>query len=259
MEIISIIVPLIVTITVFLLKMKLVKTGDGKKSAQIEMIIDIIKFIIPCLVLIFLHFIWGIQVFSLFTRLFDIAILLLIVFVFLGGNHSYQDRKAIGAIFSFLLILITMMLSIFSMIIGTFSESASTYLILFVKAVISFLAFTWATFTVKSGSLKSKTKDFVQTIIQSFKQRDMSKHDYFLFGILSLFMFTGDPYQYFTPVALFGIHEILNRKYIKGSTYIVVGNIILFMQSTLLGEILFMLYTLIAVIDLIIQFFKFKK
>lgn len=259
MEVISVILPLVVTAIVFLLKIKLVKTEDGKKSAQIEMVIDIFKFIIPCLVLIFLHFIWGIQLFNVFTRLFDIAILLLIVFVFLGGNHSYQDRKAIGAIFSFLLILIAMMLSIFSMIIGTFNENAGTYLILFVKAVISFLTFTWAAFTAKSGSFKIKIIDFVKTIIQSFKQRDMNKHDYFLFGIISLFMFTGDPYEYFTPVALFGIHEILNRKYIKGSIYIIVGNIILFTQSTLLGDILFTVYTLIAIIDLTIQFFKFKK
>jgi len=254
-----ILVPFIIAIIVFVLKLKLVKTEDGKKFAKIEMIIDILKFTIPCLVFFCLHFIWGIQVFSIFTRVFDIAILLLIVFVFLGGKHSYQERKAIGAIFSFLLILIAIMISIFSMIIGTFGESAGTYLVLFIKAIISFLTFTWATFTAKSESVKYKIKDFAQTIIQSFKQRDISKHDYFLFGILSLFMFTGDPYQYLTPVGLFGIHEILNRKYFKGSIYIVVGNIILLMKSTLLGQILFTVYTLIAVIDLIIQFFKFKK
>lgn len=248
------------TLTVFILKKRLVKEKDGKKFARIEMIIDIIKFTVLGAILLLLHNIYDLDIFNITTRLFDIVILLSIIFVFWGGNHAYQNRKALGAIFSFTLILLVLLMLMFSSVTGMFIDNVNTYFILFFKAVISFLAFAWATFTANSENIVNKTKEFFGTIIQSFKERNVNRSDYFLYGILGLLTFTGDYSGIFKPLlSLFGIHEILNRRYMKGSIYIVIGNIILLMQSTLYGQILFTLFSLLGFTDLIIKTFKFKK
>lgn len=259
-----IVIPMVITIImtsiVYVLKKKLINEEDGKKFARTEMIIDIIKFIILFFILFSLQYIYDLDIFNITTRIFDIAILLSIIFVFWGGNHSYQNRKALGAIFSYTLILLALLMLMFSSVTGMFIEKANTYFILFFKAVISCLAFSWATFTAKSGKFVNKIKGFLGTITQSFKQRNVSRYDYFLYGILGLLTFTGDYSGVFKPLlSLFGIHEILNRRYMKGSIYIALGNIILLMQSTLYGQILFTLFSLIGFADLIIKTFKFNK
>lgn len=259
-----ILIPVAITVAmmliVFILKKRIVREEDGKKFARIEMIIDIIKFTISVAILLSLNYIYDFDIFNITTRLFDIAILLSIIFVFMGGNHTYQNRKALGAIFSFTLILLVLLMLMFSSVTGMFIENVNTYFILFLKAVISFTAFTWATFTANSGKILNKIKKLFGTIIQSFKERSVNRYEYFLYGILGLLTFTGDYSGIFKPLlSLFGTHEILNRRYTTGIIYIVTGNIILLMQSTLYGQILFTLFSLIGFADLIIKTFKFKK
>ena len=62
--------------------------------------------------------------------------------------------------------------------------------------------------------------------------------------------------NYFVPVGVFGIHEILREKYAKGLIYITSVNVLLVMQSKIpvWGEVACLVFVLIAIIDTAINF-----
>jgi len=111
----------------------------------------------------------------------------------------------------------------------------------------------------RKSNVTAKLKNFSLSIVDSLKKINISKIDFYTFAFLSLFLFVGDRNNTFVPVGLFGIHEILKRKYLKGSLYIVAGNIILILSPYLIGQILFMGYSLFAMIDLFRQRKNFNK
>ncbi|MEC1305436.1 hypothetical protein [Lysinibacillus capsici] len=244
-------------IAAFLLKQKLVKTEDGKKSTFREFAIDFSKFVIVYVVLIVANILFGVDFFKVSTMIVDSIFVSIALFLILTKNYLYPERKAIFGLVSLLLMMAIFAMTILLMILGTYDVS---YAFLYLKLLFSFLVSLFAALTSESHSFSSKFKSFFNTILFAFKNYNMTKMDYLVFSILSLFAFVGDPNGFLTPVvAIFGIQDIMRKKYIKGACYIISGTIILMLDYSLLGEVLILLYSLIAMIDICWTFFKFKK
>lgn len=135
-----------------------------------------------------------------------------------------------------------MSVTIFKILIGKYDASNNTMVILFIKAVSCLFVSIWCAISSELGEkskFTSKINNFWLHIIDSFRTRNISKIDFYMFAFLSLFIFARDRDNSCIPLCLFGIHEILNRKYLKGFLYIVEGNIILILSPYVIGQILF--------------------
>lgn len=248
---------LILIIAAFLLKQKLVKTEDGKKSTFREFAIDFSKFVIVYVVLIVANIFFGVDFFKVSTMIVDSIFVSVALFVILNKNYLYSERKAILGIVSHILLLAIFAMTILLMILDTYDVS---YAILYFKLLFSFFVSLFAALTSDSHSFTSKFKTFFNTILLAFKNYNMTKMEYLLFSIVSLFVFVGDPNGFFTPIiAIFGIQDIMRKKYIMGACYIISGTIILALDYSLIGEVLILLYSLIAMVDICWTSYKFKK
>lgn len=259
MEIYLFLIPLIGTILSTIFKMKMVKNKSDKKSTLKEFIIDLIKFTIVYSILISTNVFFEIDLFKFSTMFVDFILMSVSFFVLTTKNYKYDERKAILGLVSGALISAVIAISMFNMIIGTYNISDATYAMLFIKLVISFALSMWAVFTAYSVTFKDKLKSFFTTLLYSFKEYNIDRMSYYGIALLLLVFFMGGPNNLIEPVGLFGLHEIVRRKYTKGVFYILSANIILVFSTSLIGQLLYLLYLLIATIDLCWTFFKFKE
>ena len=97
-------------------------------------------------------------------------------------------------------------------------------------------------------------------MVDSYKNYELSARDYYCLAFLELFIFVGIK-EYFIPVGIFGLHEIINKKRLKGLIYIILGNFCLLLQHKfqVLGDIALIVYTLLALIDMFIHFVNIRK
>lgn len=256
---ILILLPFVLGAIVFLIKVKVVKTEDGSKSAKNEVMIDISKFILIYSTFILAELYWEFELLKPSALMIDSIMVALYITIILRKNENYKDRKVIGAMVSMLILAILTIIVISQMLFGTYNSENSWYLIAYLKIVMYFLIFTWAAFTAESKSLKEKIKDFIQVFKQSYKQRNLSRIEYLGFGFITLMIFLGGPNEYIIAFGAYGIHEIMNRKTKKGIMYIVIGNIILFSDFSNISNLLYSMYILIALIDLMWSGIKFKS
>lgn len=262
MKLIILIIPFLTSFMAMLMKGRFVRFKDGKKVAIIEILIDVVKFIIVYLVIMLANVFFGISKLNFAAISIDIIMLGVFLIVLLLKKYNYAERKAISGIASFILILVIMLVTIFKMLIKKYDTSDNTIETLFIKSVSYLFVFMWCAISSELGEkskLTSKIKNFWLSIVDSSRKRNISKIEFYTFAVLTLFIFLGDENKSFVPIGLFGIHEILNRKYFKGFLYIIIGNIILIFKQYMIGPILIVGYILVALIDLLCQLNNFDK
>lgn len=256
MKIFFYILPFFISILVVITKKKIVNSQSGKSYATREFFIDSFKIAIITLISIIANIVYDKNI-PVWLLLIDVIMLVIYLLPFIQKNYNYTERKALGGIWASCIFMALIAVAIFQMLIGTYDKSNPTLSYCFIKGVSYFFIAIWTCFTIGK---KNKFKSFFYELSSSFKNNNLSILDYYLFAFWGLFIFTGYNNN-FTPVGLFGIHEVLNKKKIKGIIYIITGNLCLFMKYKFpfLGSITYILYTLVAFIDLIINFIKYIK
>lgn len=248
--------PFITSFLVVFMKKKIVNAQSGAKFTTREMFLDGGRILLFFLISIVANVLCGkaIPVWGLFI---DIFMMIAYLLTMLQKNYDYIERKAFMGIWAFCIIMLIGVVVIFQMLIGTYDLNKFTLFFCYNKGVTYFCIAIWCCFT--TGKEK-KVKHLICGLLDIIKKYSLSPNECLYFGIISLFLFTGYN-DYFTPICIFGFHEIINKKKIKGILYIVLGNFVLFLQYKypLYSSTLHTIYMVIAFIDLLIQFFKLKK
>ena len=175
----------------------------------------------------------------------DSILLLFMLIVYISPlfqkDYDYIGRKALMGIWSTFIFMIVLAITIWRMLIGTYSNEDATLFYCFVKAVSYFLIPVWVCFTTGK---KNKIRTFFVELKSSFKTYQINILDYYMLAFLALFIFSGANNNV-APIGIFGIHEILNKKNIKGIIYIILGNLCIFLnyKTLFIGYIFYVLYT----------------
>lgn len=248
--------PFVVSILVVITKKKVVNANSGEKFAIREMILDVFKVFIITVIALAANFLFDKKV-PIWTLLIDVFMLIIYLLPLLQKNYDYAERKALMGIFAPCVFMLSIGVAIFQMLIGTYDKSDFTLFFCFTKGLSYFFIAIWCCFTVGKDN---KLKGLISELKTSFLNYRISKLDYYALAFLELFIFTGGKGN-FTPIGIFGFHEILNRNYFKGAVYIVLANVSLFLQwkYPFLGSISFIIYTFVAFLDLLIHFIKSIK
>lgn len=185
MEFIILIVPFLTSFMAILMKGRFVRFKDGKEVARIEILIDIVRFIIVYLVIISANVILGIRKLNFTTISVDIIMLIVFLIALLQKKYNYAERKAISGIVSFILLLIIMLVTIFKILIGKYDASDNTMVILFIKVVSYLFVSLWCAISSELGEkskFTSKINNFWLSIVDSFRTRNISKIDFYVFA-----------------------------------------------------------------------------
>lgn len=259
MNIIFGVLPFLISILVVITKRKIVNSQSGKKYAYREMILDVVRVLIITIISLSANMLSGKEV-SVWTLLIDVFMLLVYLLPLLQKNYDYVERKALMGIWASCIFMLMIAIAIFQMLIGSYDINDSTLFFCFVKGVSYFGISIWCCFTTGEISKKDKFKALINGLVSSYKDYELSTRDYYCLAFLELFIFTGMN-RYFNPVGIFGLHEIINKKKLKGLIYIILGNFCLFLQHKfqVLGDIAFIVYTLLALIDILIHFANIRK
>lgn len=259
MNIVFEVMPFFVSILVVFTKRKMVNSQSGKKYAYREMILDVARVFIVTIISLSANLLYGKEV-SIWTRLIDVFMLLVYLLPLLQKNYDYVERKALMGIWASCIFMLMTAIAIFQMLIGTYDSSDFTLAFCFVKGVSYFGISIWCCFTTGKISKKDKVKALINGLVCSYKNYELSVRDYYSLAFLELFIFVGMK-EYFIPVGIFGLHEIINRKRLKGFIFIILGNFCLFLQHKfqVWGDIAFIVYTLLAFIDMLIHFVNIRK
>ncbi len=256
MNILFCILPLIVSVFVVIIKRKIVNAQNGKKFAKREMLLDIVKVIIIALIAVFANIIID-KIVPIWTLSIDLFMLIVYISPLFQKDYDYIGRKALMGIWSTFILMIILAITIWRMLIGTYSNEDATLFYCFVKAVSYFFIAVWVCFTTGK---KNKIRTFFVELKSSFKTYQINILDYYMLAFLALFIFSGANNNV-APIGIFGIHEILNKKNIKGIIYIILGNLCIFLnfKTLFIGYIFYVLYTLVALVDLFFQFLIYRK
>lgn len=259
MNIIFGILPFLVSILVVYTKRKIVNSQSGKKYAYREMILDVARVIVVTIISLSANLLCGKEA-SGWTRLIDAFMLLAYSLPLFQKNYDYVERKALMGIGASCIFMLMIAIAIFQMLIGTYDSSDFTLFFCFVKGVSYFGISIWCCFTTGKISKRDKFKALISGLIDSYRNYDLSTRDYYCFAFLELFIFVGME-GYFMPVGIFGLHEIINKKRLKGFIYIIWGNFCLFLQYKfqIWGDIACIVYTFFAFIDMLIHFINIRK
>lgn len=252
------VLPMIVAIFVFILKRVAVNAQSGKKYAFREFLIDGGRFLLVFFCSILAYFLYGKDV-PAWTLLIDISMLLVYLFPLLSKNYDFVQRKALMGIWASCIILIVLAVTMFHMLIGTYEMQDNTLLYCFLKTIIYFGIAIWCCSTTEKKGFFAKIKELFRSMIESYKCYVMTELDYFCVAFLTLFIFVGK--EYFTPIGIFGLHEIMNKRKCKGILWMIVGNLCLYLRHhwVLWGEIIFLIYVCVALVDLLIFFIRSRK
>ncbi len=253
MNILFYILPVFISILVMLTKKKIVNAKSGKKFAIREMVLDLLKVLLIIIIAMIGNFICGKSI-SIWTLLIDVFMLMVYLFPLMQKNFDYAERKAVMGILASLVFMSVICISMYQMVIGTYNRNDTTLAFCFLKGVSYFFISTWCCFTYEKDK---KIKGLFHELKSSIRMYKLSKLEYYVGAFVGLFIFIGGNGN-FTPFCIFGIHEILNKKILKGVLYIILGNISLILQCILpfWGSISFTVYILVASVDLFVQFIK---
>lgn len=259
MNIIFGVLPFLVSILVVFTKRKIVNSQSGRKYAYREMILDVVRVLVVTIISLSANVLCGKEV-SIWTLLIDVFMLLVYILPLLQKNYDYVERKALMGIWASCIFMLVIAIAIFQMLIGSYDISDSTLAFCFVKGVSYFGISIWCCFTTGEIRKKDKFKALMNGLVSSYKDYKLSVRDYYCLAFLELFIFTGMN-RYFNPVGIFGLHEIINKKKLKGFIYIILGNFCLFLQYKfqIWGDIACLVYTLFAFIDMLIHFINIRK
>lgn len=259
MKIVFGVLPFLVSILTVITKRKIVNSQSGKKYACREMILDVVRVLIVTIISLSANLLYGKEV-PIWALLIDFFMLLVYLLPLLQKNYDYVERKALMGIGASCIFMLMIAIAIIQMLIGSYDISDFTLAFCFVKGVSYFGISIWCCFTTGEISKKDKFKALVNGLVSSYKDCELSVRDYYCLAFLELFIFTGMN-GYFISVRIFGLHEIINKKRLKGLIYIILGNFSLFLQHKfqVLGDIAFMVYTLLALIDMLIHYVNIRK
>lgn len=252
------VLPMVVAIFVIITKRLVVNAQSGKKYAFREFLIDGGRFLFVAFFAMLAYLLYGKDV-PTWTLLIDISMLLIYLFPLLSKNYDFAQRKALMGIWASCIFLIVLAVAMFHMLIGTYETQDNTLLYCFLKAITYFWIAIWCCFTVEKKGFLAKIKVLGKSLVESYKCYNMTELDYFCIAFLTLFVFIGK--EYFTPIGIFGLHEIMNKRKYKGILWIIVGNLCLYLRHhwMLWGEIIFLIYVYVALIDLLFFFICNRK
>lgn len=251
--------PLMVTFLAIITKRKIVNAQNGKKYAYREMVVDIVKVLIALVIAIIANRLYGKDV-NIWSFLIDLFMLLVYLLPLLQKNYDYVERKALMGIWSFFVFMVAMEITIFQMLIGTYDKQNTTLAFCFFKGVLYLLLSIWCCFTTDNQGEKNKIKLLIIGLKNTFKEHKLSTSDYYMLAFLELFIFTGAK-GYIAPAGIFGLHEIVNKRVLKGIIFIMLGNACLFLQYKIpfWGEVAFVVYTVVAIVDMVVHYIKLKN
>lgn len=259
MSIFFYIVPFIVSILAVITKRKIVNCQSGRKYAYREMAVDGIRVILISIISFIANILWGNNV-PVWSLIIDFFMMIIYLLPLLQKNYDYADRKAFGGIWASCIILISIAVAMFQMLTGTFNVNDTTLLFCFIKGILYFLIATWCCFTTGKSGIKNKIKSLFCGLMDSWKSYHLSNIDYYMFAFLEIFIFIGMT-NYFAPKGIFGLHEIMNKKYLKGILFIFFGNVCLFLKDKIneYGDVIILAYVFAALLDILIYFINSKK
>lgn len=251
--------PLMVTFLAIVTKRKIVNAQSGKKYAYREMLVDIVKMLIALVIAIIANRLYGKDV-KIWSFLIDLFMLLVYLLPLLQKNYNYVERKALMGIWSFFVFLIPVEIAIFQMLTGTYDKQNTTLAFCFLKGVLYLLLSIWYCFTTDDQGEKNKIKLLIRGLKNTFKEHKLATLDYYMLAFLELFIFVGAN-GYLVPVGIFGLHEIVNKRVLKGIIFILVGNACLFLQYKIpfWGEVVFVVYIVVALVDMVVHYIKHKN
>lgn len=250
------IIPFIISILVVITKKKIVNAQSGEKFALREMILDVLKVIVIAAVALIANIVCGKNI-PIWTLIIDIFMLIIYLLPLMQKNYDYVDRKALRGIWASCVFMLIIATTIFQMLIGIYDPNDTALIFCFFKGISYFSIAIWCCFTAEKDH---KIRALFLELRNSIKNYKLSRLDYYAFAFLGLFIFAGGNGN-IPPIGIFGVHEICNKKVLKGILYIISGNISLFLQYKypLIGSITFVIYTLVAFIDLLVQFIRDRK
>lgn len=253
------VLPFLVSILVVFTKRKIVNSQSGKKYAYREMILDVARVLVVTIISLSANLLCGKEV-SIWTQLIDAFMLLVYLLPLLQKKYDYVERKALMGIWASCIFMLIIAIAIFQMLMGSYDSNDFTLVFCFIKGVSYFGISIWCCFTTGKNSIKDKFKALINGLVDSYKNYELSARDYYCLAFLELFIFVGIK-EYFIPVGIFGLHEIINKKRLKGLIYIILGNFCLLLQHKfqVLGDIALIVYTLLALIDMFIHFVNIRK
>ena len=247
LNVIFYVLPIITSILVFITKKALVKPQNGEIHAKREMILDVVKVTSITTIALVANYICGKNI-PIALLSIDIFMLIVYLLPLVQKRYDYIERQAVIGVLAGVVIPAIFTITVFEMLIGTYDINDPTLLFCFLKAVYYLTMSIWRCSTADSSFFSDIKKSLT---------KELSKTQYFGLFFISLFIFMGYN-NYFPQVCLFGIHDFLNKKKIKGILYIILGNICLFIQHKypVVGVIPETLYLLLVFIDLLLQFKK---
>lgn len=256
MKILFFILPICISVLIVVVKKKIVNAQNGKKFSYRELILDILRIIAITSVALLANMLYGKNI-PVWTLLIDILMLIAYSLPLFQKNYDYIERKAIIGIWSVLVTMIVGSIAIIQMLTGKFDINDTTLLFCYTKGVSYFFIAMWICLT--NGKDK-KIKGFLSELVLVMKNSELKLTEYYMLAFMELFVFCGGN-GYIPPFGIFGFHELINKKVLKGVLYIISGNICLFLMSKLplIGQIVFVVYTLTAIADMVIKAFKYIK
>lgn len=256
MEILFYILPFIISMVAVRARKRFVNEQNGSKYALREFWLDVVRvFVITGISLCgYLFFEKKISTWVLFI---DIIMLIVYSLPLIQKNYNYKERKALMGLLGVCIFMIATLIAITQMMMKTYDLGDTTIMFCFFKGVFYFLLGIWCCFTSQE---ENKFKALLRNLEDSKKNFSLTIIDYYTFAFMGLFITNGFN-DYFIPVGVFGIHEILNKKVWKGITYIVLANTCLILEYYLpvWGGLALLIYTTVAFIDLIRHYIKYKK
>lgn len=248
--------PFAVSILVVITKKKVIHANSGEKFAIREMILDVFKVFVITIMALVASFLCDKKV-PIWTLSIDVFMLIIYLLPLLQKNYDYAERKALMGILASCVFMLSIAVAILQMLLGIYDTNNFTLFFCFIKGLSYFFISIWCCFTVGKDN---KVKGLISELKTSFVNYKMSKCDYYSFAFLELFIFTGGGGN-FTPFGIFGLHEVINKRFYKCATYIVLANISLILQwkYPFVGSITCSIYTYVAFIDLLAQIIKGLK
>ena len=261
MKIIFTILPLIVSLLAFILKIKYIKPEDKSHSLYAEKILNTEFFINASKV-----FIIGIvlSIGNLYTTIYftplaiDVIMLSYYSYFYLTKNYNYKERKAFMGILAAVLIMFLILNEIFRTITHTFDPNDLTLLKCAIKCTGYFFCGSFVSFDYKISGFKNKMRKVIDNIVESYKSYSYRKSDYFALSFLFLFAMNGwNGYAF--PFPMFGLQDIMLKKnYTTGIIFMVLGGIIILIEQVFLKP-LNIFTTIYSIVGSLYTFYQILK
>lgn len=258
MKILYIILPLLVSVLVVITKRKIINAQSGKEYAYKEFIIDIVRFIFIAIISL-AGSLYGNKI-HVWPLIIDLFMLIVYILPFCQKNYDFTERKCLMGIWASCIIMLSMAIVMFQMTVGIYDTGNTTPLLCFKKGLSYCCIAIWCCFTAEKVGKGNKIKALINGLVNSFKDYKLNMSDYLLFSFLELFVFTGGN-GFFPPIGIYGLHEIINKNKIKSILFVTFGNLCLFLRhvTQFWGDLAYIIYVLVAFIDILIHYIKFKK